>query len=741
MAGLIVLVSASAAVSCERGGADDPTGSPVTSASPATGVGAGAEAGEAGGDSTSEPVQEDPAWLRAALEEAPALVKAPAVQLDPKLAGACPSKKEKDRGVGVLTSPRTPSVGQPMRIWAADLSTTAPLAMRIEAEDGTVLETSPQSYEGVPARTVLRFEAPAPGKYTVIVGRDERGLRCREFWVAKFAKKVQPPSTNLEHVWRVRRRWDAGEEALYSAWVAELFEGEPQEALAWDSLHAVTGDVERNLLFNHQGWEDKSDFALELTPDCADLPYFLRAYYAWKRRLPFGFHRCSRGKPGQAPRCFSSWSVDETPELAPKWASGEEPYTGGDQMQRFFSRTLAWGVHTGNGRCALNDNENDLYPVRLDRTSLRPGTVYADPYGHILVLTQFVPAREGRPGILFAVDGQPDASITRKRFWEGNFLWNPDPTLGGSGFKAFRPFEWDEREVEVVVPVEPAVEPDPDADPSVGETGGAQAPQSTTRMELRKVLVPLDDKALRRKPGYGDVSSEQGTLSQEAFYDRMEVIISPEGRDPLLALREAVDALAEAARIRVTSVDNAERYLRDNPTQVIEMPWGHSIFETSGAWENYSTPARDLRLLLAIDVVANYEDKVRRAPAAFGLERSEIDTAARRIRVLRERLLEDPMYAITYTRSDGSSWTLSLAELVARAKALETAYNPNDCPELRWGAPKGSAEAVTCKRRAPSDQQKKVAAYRAWFERRQRPARGDPGPEVPGVERPPDEDD
>ena len=41
-----------------------------------------------------------------------------------------------------------------------------------------------------------------------------------------------------------------------------------------------------------------------------------------------------------------------------------------------------------------------------------------------------------------AVDGQPDASITRKRFWEGNFLWNPDPKLGGSGFKAFRPFVW-----------------------------------------------------------------------------------------------------------------------------------------------------------------------------------------------------------------------------------------------------------------------------------------------------------
>src|SRR5206468_2728249 len=32
-------------------------------------------------------------------------------------------------------------------------------------------------------------------------------------------------------------------------------------------------------------------------------------------------------------------------------------------------------------------------------------------------------------------------------------------------------------------------------------------------------------------------------------------------------------------------------------------------------------------------------------------------------------------------------------ELVARAEALETAYNPNDCVEVRWGARAGSVES------------------------------------------------
>ena len=610
-----------------------------------------------------------------------------------------------------------------MRIWAADLGEETPLALRIETEDGEPVPATVDAYGGVPARSIVRFEPPAAGKYTVVVGRAGEGLRCREFWVAKYEKAAEPPSPPSEHVWRVRGRWDASEEALYAAWVAELFAAPPGEDLAWRSLHAVTSDPKRNLFFNHEGWEDSSDFALELTPDCADLPYYLRAYYAWKRHLPFGFHRCSRGGTDKAPRCFSSWSVDEPPDLSEKWVSGEEPYTGRDVIQRFFSRTLAWGVHTGNGRCALDDQDNDLYPVALTREGLRPGTIYADPYGHILVLTQFVPPREGRPGILYAVDGQPDASITRKRFWEGNFLWNPDPKLGGSGFKNFRPFVWDEREVEVTTPSE-----FPDAPPVVSK-------------ELRKVLVPMSDGALARLEGYGRPAADQGQLDADAFYDTMEGIISPEPRDPLLALREAVDALAEAARIRVTSVDNATRWFAEHPGERIEMPWGHSIFETTGAWENFSTPARDLRLLLAMDVVRNYEEKVARAPAAFGLSAAELPEAKARIAELRDLLLADPMYAITYTRSDGSKQRVTLAELLRRSAEFEMAYNPNDCVERRWAAPPKSAEIASCKRVAPDDQRKQMAAYRSWFAQRRRPARGDPGPDVPGVERPPEEED
>ena len=74
-----------------------------------------------------------------------------------------------------------------------------------------------------------------------------------------------------------------------------------------------------------------------------------------------------------------------------------------------------------------------------------------------------------------------------------------------------------------------------------------------------------------------------------------------------------------------------------------------------------------------------------------------------------------------YTRSDGTTWTLTLADVVDRARAMEVAYNPNDCVEIRWGAPEGSDERATCTRRAPAEQQSRMEKYRAWFAKRERP--------------------
>lgn len=702
------------AVSCGGRGPRDTT--PEQSGDAVVGaVDPGQAGSEAGSETESEQAPEADAKVKreqldAFMARFAREAESPPALPTPEQAGDCPSRSDRDRSVGVVISPLYPAKGQPVRILAATLDSEDALALRVEI-DGQPIEVELEHRVGVPASTVARFSPTRSGKYEVVVGREGKGLRCVGFGVRERPYK-DDSVVNLANVWDNQRSWTAAEEALFSAWVRELFAGPADQDLAWKALSEVTSDADRNLLHNHLGREeDHRSRGLQLVPDCADTPYFLRAYWAFKRGLPFGFRKCSRGK-GRPPDCFELRTNLDPPDRRPYWLDPDpsvpppDPLpenavvpTHNEKIEYFLRRTVGWGVHTGNGRTSFGNSNSDLYPVALDRRGLRPGIVYADPYGHILVLAELVAPRGSQPGILFAIDGQPDGSITRKRFWEGNFLWNQsDPSLGGSGFKAFRPLAM------------------------VGDSG-------------QQRLQQMSDATIAGLRDYGDVSDMQRELSPTQFYDLMERLITPGVRSPFAAQAELVAALAEAARVRVTSVNNGLEHYRRNPDQPVAMPWGHEVFETSGAWENFSTPARDLRLLIAIDVVLGFADKVRRNPEAFGLDPKQdpelFEQTLTYLDVQRELLLADPAHAITYTRSDGSSWELGLDDVVARAPAFELAYNPNDCAEVRWGAPEGSEEAKTCNRRAPEDQQIKMRYYRSWFEERRRPARGDEGPEIP----------
>jgi hypothetical protein len=200
----------------------------------------------------------------------------------------------------------------------------------------------------------------------------------------------------------------------------------------------------------------------------------------------------------------------------------------------------------------------------------------------------------------------------------------------------------------------------------------------------------------------------------------MDDVMSPDPVDPVKAMTDAIASLHEQVKTRVTSVENGRKYQEKQPGE-IGMPNGPSIFETSGAWEDYSTPARDFRLLIAIDVVRGYPDRVVRRAAHYAMpnNKSVEDVKNELQGVLATELSSRK---ITYTRSDGSPWTLSLKEVLDRAADYEMAYNPNDCVEVRWAAPENSQEASTCKRRAPQAQRAKMSSdYRIWFRERHWP--------------------
>jgi hypothetical protein len=151
------------------------------------------------------------------------------------------------------------------------------------------------------------------------------------------------------------------------------------------------------------------------------------------------------------------------------------------------------------------------------------------------------------------------------------------------------------------------------------------------------------------------------------------------------------------------------------------MPEGAKIFETIGAWEDYATPSRDMRLLIAIHVLETLPERIVAHPELFNLGARKPEIVRAEIEKLHATRSRER--SIQYVRSDGSPFKLTVADIIARKAGFELAYNPNDCVETRWAAPAGSPEASTCKRHLPDDQKAKMAEYRSWFRDTRRPAR------------------
>ncbi|MCC7279164.1 MAG: hypothetical protein IT487_12730, partial [Chromatiaceae bacterium] len=506
----------------------------------------------------------------------------------------------------VWTTPLSPESGEPLTILA--VATGGDLD-QVQVTDPAGRRTSPRTSRGggPPWHLQGTLPAPQPGAYRIEAMRGGRVLACAEVRVGGGAGD------------RGSGDWDLAAQALYAAWIERLFDAPPNEPLNFPSLAPVLADPGRNFLHGYLGKDE--DRRLPAEPDCADLSYFLRAYFAWKLGLPIAYRACSRGGRDSPPRC-------EAPLIDRAFAGPPAPAG----TFRDVSRRLMDRVHSGSGRTALGDEATDFYPVPLDRAALWPGTLYADPYGHTLILVKWIPQTAGHSGLLLAVDAQPDNSVSRKRFWEGAFLFAETPSAG-PGFKAHRPL--------------------------VARGTGLRLPTNGD---------------LDGRDGTPPYSAEQASLSSADFYARMEHLINPRGLDPEAAYDATLAALMEQIETRVTSVDNGETYMRAHPGTPISMPSGPAIFETTGPWEDYATPSRDMRLLIALKVLEGLPERIRRYPQLYVLRGESPATAAARIERLHARRIQERF--VGYTRSDGSTWRLSLADLYARRPGLEVGYNP-----------------------------------------------------------------
>jgi hypothetical protein len=566
----------------------------------------------------------------------------------------------------MLVLPENPFPGEPFRILAAGGENILKAQIIVNGPAGIFKSLKSKTGEVLPCWRIDDFTGSSAGTYKVELIADKKVIGEVEFKISSVNKT--PGSVP---VWKTLRGWDSSTEVIYSAWINALFQACDEQA-SWSALHEVTRNRDQNFLFNYLslGEDDpKGKNSLIMQPDCADNPFFLRAYFAWKLGLPFGYHVCDRGSLSRSPRA-GQWITIES--------SGSKSLT----VAAFnsFLRKMKDGVQSGTARTALDDENSDYYPVPLESDYLRPGIVFADPYGHTLILVRHIPQSSGKPGLLLAVDAQPDGTVGIKRFWKGNFLFNTSGVIGEPGFKAFRP------------------------------------------ISLNKgVPLLMKNWKLTDSAGFIPFSLQQRKMQTDVFYHTMERLINPRPLDPETALLGLIQALHEQLLVRVTSVANGEAYFRSHPGAVIPMPSSAAgIFQAGGQWEDFSTPNRDLRLLIAMDAVLDFPDLVISSPDDFNISGlSSSEAVKRKLQSILDKKTSD--LSIAYTRTDGSVQKLTVDEILKRRDAFEMAYNPNDGIEIRWGAPENSDERATCNRHTPSYQLEKMRTVRTWFSKRLHP--------------------
>ncbi len=159
--------------------------------------------------------------------------------------------------------------------------------------------------------------------------------------------------------------------------------------------------------------------------DCADLPYMLRAYFAWKNGLPFSY------STAVSP---AGYSEDIRYNEVGNRISSRRDLTGPEIDGRRAIPQMMVAVTSAHYRYAPDYSGKllpDHYPVKISRESIKPGTILYDPHGHLAVVYKVTP--EGR---IHFIDAHPDNSLTRGVYGKA---YKRDRPAVGAGFKRWRP--------------------------------------------------------------------------------------------------------------------------------------------------------------------------------------------------------------------------------------------------------------------------------------------------------------
>ena len=457
--------------------------------------------------------------------------------------------------------------------------------------------------------------------------------------------------------WRIEHaEWTPGHEAQFEKFVTRI-----GEAVAAKTCRSVTACLLNPAVNPYFGTDPKE---LKLYADCADWPFYLRAYFAWKNQLPFGFVKSLRPnlQPDEEVRDIrytkrGNIVTGRSDILTHQNADGS--YTMVDAVE-FLNRTLPNSVSSATlriGYVGMDAEQafSDFYPVRINLIAVRPGTVVYDPAGHVIVIYKIT--ADGRA--LF-MDAHPDNSLTSGMFDARFSRSNPGQ---GAGFKNWRPLK-----------LSGAV-----YDATYGLIGGAMTGAKDGALENYNLEQFFGTNAAIdwKKSEFAVGGKKMDFYS----FVRNRLATGTLHINPLDDMRASTQQLCSTAKERVDAVQNAVSagiHLQAHPDRLPK-----NIFGTEGDWETYASPSRDARLKDSFRQLRVYVENTvteQRAGARTVVYKGT-NIARDLYDIYRDEALK---CTITYADSDGRAVSMNLEQL--RSRIYDLSFDPYHCPELRWGA-------------------------------------------------------
>jgi hypothetical protein len=394
--------------------------------------------------------------------------------------------------------------------------------------------------------------------------------------------------------------------------------------------------------------------------DCADLPYVLRFYYAWKRGLPFSYAGEVEPRDGGGDIRYSRQGNTVTARV---------DVPGGVKSALRIIDEIRDAVSSATYRLHPDTDGSlppDMYSPAITPGAIRPGTVIYDPAGHVAIVFRVDP--DGRVN---AFDAHTDYSLTQMRFDVRFARMRP---AQGAGFKNWRPLRL----------VDAMVMPDGTLRGGHVEVAkNAAIADFSTEQYYGTGIRPAETDWAR-----GSFAVNGETLD---FYDFVRARLAG-GKllfDPVKEVRETAWSLCSDLQYRAQAVELVREMTRmPHPARL-----PRNIYGTEGDWELFSTPSRDARLKTVFVAmrgsVQRFVEMRQRGDPHLDYSGSDLpgdllSTYSRAANACR----------ISYRRSDGSLATISLEE--ARQRLFALSFDPYHCPERRWGAQ--GAELATCPR-------------------------------------------